>query len=72
MAANALILSLGFAVLALSSFKITAEMGVLTALAILVALIVDFVLLPALLLFRSKTQTQKGSIDVPAYQIQET
>ena len=69
-AANALILSLGFAVLALSSFKITAEMGVLTAMAILVALVVDFVLLPALLLLRSKTKTKKGLSNVSSYDIQ--
>lgn len=48
--ANAVILALGFAVLALSSFKITSEMGSLTALAVVIALIVDFILLPALLL----------------------
>ena len=70
-AANAMILSLGFAVLALSSFKITAEMGVLTALAILVALVVDFVLLPALLILRSQTKTEKGNNNVTPYQIQK-
>ena len=50
MAVNALILALGFAVLAASTFKINAEMGLLTAMAILIALVVDFLLLPALLL----------------------
>ena len=49
-AANAVILSLGFAVLAASTFRINAEMGLLTALAIVIALIIDFLLLPALLL----------------------
>ena len=49
-AANALILALGFGVLALSTFKINAEMGLLTAIAVVVALIVDFLLLPALLM----------------------
>ena len=49
-AANALILALGFAVLAASTFRINAEMGLLTALAIVIALAVDFLLLPALLL----------------------
>ncbi|GLX79929.1 RND transporter [Thalassotalea insulae] len=56
-AANAIILTIGFSVLALSSFKITAEMGILTSLAILVALIVDFFLLPSILLTRPNTQT---------------
>ena len=49
-AANAVILMVGFAVLATSSFKINMEMGLLTAIAILIALIVDFFLLPALLM----------------------
>lgn len=70
-AANALILSLGFSVLALSSFKITAEMGILTAIAILVALVVDFFLLPAILLIRAKPQPlksqQQGETDVLSY-----
>lgn len=65
-AANALILSLGFSVLALSSFKITAEMGILTAIAILVALFVDFFMLPAILLIRAKPQLQ-GETDVFYY-----
>ncbi len=49
-AANAAILALGFAVLAASTFRINAELGLLTALAIIIALAVDFLLLPALLL----------------------
>jgi len=64
--ANALILSLGFSVLTLSSFKITAEMGILTAIAILVALFVDFFMLPAILLIRAKPQLQ-GETDVFYY-----
>jgi len=61
-AANALILSLGFSVLAFSSFSVTGEMGTLTALAILVALVVDFVLLPALLLLPTTlSNSMKGN-----------
>lgn len=60
-AANALILAIGFSVLAFSSFKITAEMGILTAMAIIVALIVDFLLLPALLL--TKNPFSKGALN---------
>jgi len=50
-AANAVILAIGFSVLALSTFKINAEMGLLTAIAVVIALIVDFFFLPALLMF---------------------
>ncbi|GMQ89226.1 MAG: MMPL family transporter [Gammaproteobacteria bacterium] len=49
-AANAVIMMFGFAVLATSSFKVNVEMGLLTAMAILIALVVDFFLLPALLM----------------------
>ncbi len=49
-AANAAILAVGFGVLAASTFRINAEMGLLTALAIVIALAVDFLLLPSLLL----------------------
>ncbi len=54
-AANAVILTLGFSVLALSTFKINAEMGLLTALAVIIALIVDFLFLPALLMLGYKS-----------------
>lgn len=53
-AINALILAFGFGVLALSTFKINAEMGILTAMAVVIALIVDFLLLPALLMLASQ------------------
>lgn len=43
-------LGLGFALLGLSSFKITALMGVLSALIILIAMVTEFVMLPGLLL----------------------
>ena len=45
-----LILSFGFAVLALSSFQINAQMGLLTTLAIVLALVTDLFLLPALIM----------------------
>jgi len=50
MVATTLILAAGFALLAASTFKINAEMGLLTALAIVVALVIDFLLLPAILM----------------------
>lgn len=57
-----LILAGGFAVLAYSTFMINAQMGMLTALAIVFALIVDFLLLPALLvLVASKSAHQSNS-----------
>ncbi|MBT7444013.1 MAG: MMPL family transporter [Methylococcales bacterium] len=48
--ANAFIMLIGFLVLATSSFKVNMEMGLLTAMAIVIALIVDFFLLPTLLM----------------------
>jgi hypothetical protein len=44
------IVSGGFAVLMLSSFKVTASMGALTSLTVVCALFADFLLLPALLI----------------------
>ena len=51
--ANSIILIAGFAVLACSAFKINNQMGLLTGLAIAVALVMDFLLLPALLMLGS-------------------
>ncbi|NIP18143.1 MAG: MMPL family transporter, partial [Xanthomonadales bacterium] len=50
---NTVILAVGFAVLTASNFKVNADMGLLTALAIVFALVLDFLLLPALLMLRS-------------------
>ncbi|MEO1015081.1 MAG: MMPL family transporter [Pseudomonadota bacterium] len=47
---NTIILGVGFALLTYSAFKINAELGLLTTLAIVFALILDFLLLPPLLL----------------------
>ena len=49
-----LVLVAGFMVLAQSSFKINADMGLLTAVTILIALIVDFLFLPPLLMLMDK------------------
>lgn len=58
-----LILTAGFAVLALSTFKINAEMGLLTAMAIGLALIFDFLFLPALLMLgKKKTETTNAQL----------
>jgi uncharacterized protein len=45
-----LIVAVGFAVLGLSTFRVTAYMGLLTSLTVVCALVVDFLLLPAILL----------------------
>ena len=47
---NTAILASGFAVLLASNFKVNADMGLLTSLAIVLALVLDFLLLPSLLL----------------------
>ena len=61
---NTLILGAGFMVLSLSAFKINVEMGLLTSLTIGMALILDFLFLPALLLtiarFSGETVDVKG------------
>ena len=51
---NSVILIIGFLVLITSSFKINADMGLLTALAIAFALVLDFLFLPALLLITDR------------------
>jgi predicted RND superfamily exporter protein len=57
------ILIAGFAVLGLSAFRLNTSMGVLTAIAIGMALLVDFLLLPALLL--TIDRKRKGSSSEP-------
>jgi len=47
---NTIILSLGFLVLTFSSFKLNVDMGMMTIIAIIFALVLDFLLLPCLLL----------------------
>ena len=56
---NTVILAAGFSILALSSFKVNMETGVLTAIAVVVALILDFLLLPALLCLLDKKSPAK-------------
>ena len=45
-----LIVSVGFAMLGLSTFRVTSSMGLLTSLTVVCAMVVDFLLLPAILL----------------------
>ncbi|MGI9235419.1 MAG: efflux RND transporter permease subunit, partial [Woeseiaceae bacterium] len=62
---NTVVLTAGFLVLLTSSFKVNADMGMLTALAIVFALIIDFLFLPALLLFIDREQSNRETIGVP-------
>ncbi len=50
------IVSAGFAVLSLSTFRVTAMMGSITSLTVVCALIADFLLLPSLLLLLDRRQ----------------
>ena len=59
---NTIVLTAGFMVLLTSSFKVNADMGLLTALAIVFALILDFLFLPALLLLIDSVQTSKTTV----------
>jgi len=52
------VLVAGFTVLAQSSFKMNADMGFLTALTIFVALVVDFLFLPPLLMLLDKNKSE--------------
>ena len=51
-----IVLVIGFMVLASSTFKLNSDLGLITALTITIALLLDFLLLPALLLVFDKKQ----------------
>ncbi len=63
-----LVLAIGFSMLALSSFRLNSDMGLLTAIIIVAALIVDFLFLPAFLLLLDKktTNNTQGTHDEKA------
>lgn len=52
------IVAVGFAMLGLSTFQVTSTMGLLTSLTIVCALVVDFLLLPTLLLAFDRKETE--------------
>ena len=56
---NTVVLTAGLLVLTTSSFKVNVDMGLLTILAIVFALILDFLLLPALLVLFDKKRDRK-------------
>lgn len=53
------VLVAGFSVLAMSSFRLNADMGQLSAIVIFIALVVDFLFLPTLLMLFDKKRTYK-------------
>lgn len=57
-------LTAGFLVIAQSSFKANADMGLLTAVTIVIALVLDFLLLPALLLLIDKAKPKPRTADI--------
>lgn len=62
-----LVLVCGFGVLALSTFKMNADMGIMTAMTIAIALIVDFLFLPTLLM-KVEGESEASKEDAPASQ----
>ncbi|MCK5284335.1 MAG: MMPL family transporter [Alphaproteobacteria bacterium] len=57
------ILTIGFLVMVLSSFQVNKQLGLMTSMTMVVALIMDFTLLPTLLMigYKNKTQDKKRS-----------
>lgn len=53
-----LVLAAGFGILMLSSFRLNSDMGTLTVIIIIAALLVDLLFLPAFLMWLSKNRTQ--------------
>jgi len=56
-----LVLVAGFTVLAQSTFKLNGDMGMLTAITILIALLIDFLFLPPLLMLLDKSDEKQNS-----------
>lgn len=61
-ASTTLILAAGFAVLATSSFKLNADLGLMTALAIVFAMAINFLLIPAVLRLWDKDGQQQAAL----------
>ena len=60
---NTIIVAAGFAMLGLSTFRVTAYMGLLTSLTVVCALFIDFLLLPALLIEFDRRSHEAASED---------
>lgn len=65
------ILVAGFAVLSLSTFKINGSMGMLTAITLVMAIIIDFLLLPAMLLMLDGRRKDRDAGQAPVAQAAE-
>jgi predicted RND superfamily exporter protein len=62
------VLVLGFLVMSTSSFMVNEQLGLMTAATIMVALIIDFTMLPCLLLIndkKGKVDAEEKTVDVP-------
>ena len=57
-----IVLVLGFLVLGMSHYVMNSHMGILTAITLATALIIDFLLLPPLLMLGSKKRTEKTTV----------
>ncbi len=60
---TSLVLGLGFGILAMSHFQVNAQMGLLTAVCIILAVLLDLIVLPALLLVGDKKSVSKVEND---------
>jgi len=58
-----IVLTIGFSILALSAFRLNADMGLLTAIIIVSALAVDFLFLPAFLILLDKKTIKQEKQD---------
>ncbi|WP_370978318.1 RND family transporter [Agaribacterium sp. ZY112] len=67
-----LILVAGFMILTLSTFKVNSDMGLLTAITISVALVIDFLLLPPLLILLAGRKRAANSPDIEPLEGQAT
>jgi len=63
--ATSLMLGAGFGILALSHFQVNAQMGLLTAVCIILALLLDLIVLPALLLVGDRDKQTQGIVVPP-------
>lgn len=60
------ILTLGFLVMAMSAFQVNEQLGLMTAATMVIALIIDFTLIPSALLIGQKSTEKKGGSDEPS------
>lgn len=63
---SSVVLVFGFSTLMFSSFTLNSMMGALTALIIAIALVTDFLLLPALLLYVDRKDVKDDTVVQPA------